>query len=156
VLTFTADEKNLVLAPTFDFGTIVCFDLDISVTSTGGDMAPLNLETIHIDGISLTCTIGGIDFTGVSDFDGGLGPDADHLTYWEYYTIATTDDGCCGPFTFDVSFYFEDGTKLFDVGYIDANMSLQVATQFAFTMGLGIDVENNDWSAWTIGFEVTW
>ena len=71
--------------------------------------------------------------------------------------IATTDDGCCGPFAFDVTFSFMDnGLMLFDISLIEAEMSLQVASQFLFTMGFDIDVEAGGFSSWTLGFEVTW
>jgi hypothetical protein len=143
-------EKTVVLTPSFDFGDIACFDLDIDVDYVGGDMAPLDLTGFTITGISLTCDIGAVTFTGVTILEG-----AD--PYFEWYTISTNDDACCGPFGFDLGFYFlEGGVRLFDIALIDADMSLQVATQFLFTMGLEIDVETGAFTQWTIGFVVTW
>jgi hypothetical protein len=143
-------EKTVVLTPSFDFGDIACFDLDIDVDYVGGDMAPLDLTGFTITGISLTCDIGAVTFTGVTILEG-----AD--PYFEWYTISTNDDACCGPFGFDLGFYFlEGGVRLFDIALIDADMSLQVATQFLFTMGLEINVETGAFTQWTIGFVVTW
>ena len=79
------------------------------------------------------------------------------LAYWEAYRIKTTDDGCCGPFSFDVTVYFlEDGTKLFDLAEIRANMSIQVATQFTFSMGIRYSTETSTFTRWSLGFKVVW
>jgi len=153
-LNFTMDEKTLLLEPNLDFGDFACFELDIDFATTGGDMAPLVIGDISISGIGLTCDIGAVTFTGYSTFDSGnLIKD----TYWEYYMIETNDDACCGPFSFDLAFYFlEDGVKLFDVALIEANMELQIAAQFTFNMGLDINVESGAFTQWTVGFYVTW
>jgi hypothetical protein len=154
VLHFTMDEKTLTLSPNVDFGDFACIDLDIDIDYTGGDMEDLSINSFVISGLSLTCDIGAVTFTGVSSFDGGLGPNE---AYWEGYTIETSDDACCGPFSFDLSIWFLDGgTKLFDVGLIDANMELQVATQFTFNMGLQVNVESGSFTQWTVGFLVEW
>jgi len=153
-LTFTMDEKSLLLEPNLDFGDFACFELDIDFATTGGDMAPLVIGDISISGIGLTCDIGAVTFTGYSTFDGeNLIKD----TYWEYYMIETNDDACCGPFSFDLAFYFlQGGAKLFDVALIEANMELQIAAQFTFNMGLDINVESGAFTQWTVGFYVTW
>ncbi|MCK4571191.1 hypothetical protein KAT84_04485 [Candidatus Bipolaricaulota bacterium] len=146
-LCFTMDEKTLVLTPAFDFGATVCFDLYIDVATEGDH---LTLGDIYIYGIGLTCDIGGVTFTGISIWDGSE-------EYWEVYTISTNDDGCCGPFGFDLAFYFlDDGIRLFDIAVIDANMTLQIASQFTFNMGLEIDVDGAGFTQWTVGFLVTW
>jgi len=151
-LKFTVDAKTLTLSPNIDFGDFACIDLDIDLDYTG--TGPISVEGFTISGISLTCDIGAVTFTGVTDYNGGLGPNE---AYWEYYKIATKDDACCGPFTFDLAFYFLDGgSKLFDIGLIDANMTLQVATQFTFNMGLQINVESSAFTQWTVGFLVKW
>jgi hypothetical protein len=149
-LTFTMEEKTLVLSPNFAFGDIVCFDLEIDVDYVGGDMAPLDLTGFTITGISLACDIGAVTFTGVSILEG-----AD--PYWEWYTIETNDDACCGPFGFELGFYFlEGGIRLFDIALIDASMTLQVASQFTFNMGLAVNVETGAFTQWTVGFLVEW
>ncbi len=152
---FTVDEKAFSLTPHLDFGDFACFDLDISFATSGGDFPnPLVIGDISISGISLTCDIGAVTFTGVTDYAGGLGPNE---AYWEYYRIETNDDACCGPFGFDLTFYFlNHGIKLFDVGMIDANMTLQVATQFTFNMGLQVNVDTGAFTQWTVGFLVEW
>jgi len=154
--------KYIVIDPSFNFGEIACFDLYIEVDYSGAYMGPLNLDAIHIDGISLTCDIGAVTFTGISYWGPLIGANrpsllADQDTYWEAYQIKTNDDACCGPFGFDLALYFdENGIRLFDIALIDANMTLQVASQFTFNMGLMIDVDGGAFTQWTLGFEVTW
>ena len=154
-LTFTIQTKSLVLTPKFDFGTIVCFDLYFDVDTTGDH---LTLGAIRIEGIGLTCDIGAVTFTGLSFWGDGTKPGLLYGTeYWEVYALSTDDDACCGPFTFDVAVYFlTSGTQLFDVAFIDADMTLQVATQLTFNMGLEIDLEIGGFTKWIIGFLVTW
>jgi len=87
--------------------------------------------------------------------------------YWEAYQIATTDDGCCGPFSFDVTVFFDEddadagddaagADELFDVAYVVANMEIQVATQFTFSLGLETDLEAGEVNNLTFGFLVEW
>ena len=150
-LCFTLQTKTLVLTPAIDFGVVSCFDIYFAADTSGN----LIIGDISIVGIGLTCDIGAVTFSGLSELD----PVADLVDapYWEVYTISTNDDACCGPFSFDLSVYFlEGGLKLFDVGLIEANMELQVATQFTFDMGLAINVETGAFTAWTVGFLVTW
>jgi len=149
-LCFTLQTKTLQLSPTFDFGTIACFDLYFGVGTSGN----LTIGDISIVGIGLTCDIGAVTFSGLSELPGGDLVDA---PYWEVYTISTNDDACCGPFSFDLSVYFlENGLMLFDVGLIEAAMELQVAAQFTFNMGLSINVESGAFTEWVVGFLVTW
>ncbi len=166
---FQTESKVLTLTPNFDFGADVCFDLYIGVDSEGGIApgAPLTLGAIEVYGIGLECEIGGVAFTALSYWGDPLfwnGAAYDYpgilmyhgQEYWEAYQIATTDDGCCGPFGFDISVYFDDAsTNLFDVALFQANMSLDVAPQFTFSMGLDMDVEDG-LTEWTLGFTVTW
>jgi hypothetical protein len=153
-LCFTMDEKTLVLSPNFDFGAVACFDLYFDVDTSGN----ITIQDISIVGIGLSCDIGAVTFTGISSWGTGTKPGALKGTeYWEAYTIETNDDACCGPFGFDLTFYFLDGgLALFDVAEIDANMTLQVAAQFAFNMGLNVDVNVGAFTLWTVGFLVTW
>jgi hypothetical protein len=151
---FTVDEKTLDITPAFAWGDIACFDLYFEVTTAGN----LSIQNITITGIGLECTIGGVDFIGVSYWGAGAKPSILAGTeYWEAYQIKTTDDGCCGAFGFDLGFFFLDtGTQLFDIALIDVNMSLQIASQFKFTMGLEIDFEVGGFTEWCVGFVVTW
>jgi hypothetical protein len=143
---FTMEEKTLVLTPAFDFGATACFDLYFDVDYTGN----ITIQDISIVGIGLTCDIGAVTFSGLSMWDGSE-------DYWEVYNISTNDDACCGPFSFDLTFSFmEGGVALFDIALIEANMSLQVASQFLFNMGLSVDVDAGAFSLWTLGFVVTW
>lgn len=149
-LQFSLTEKTLDLTPGFSFGEIVCFDLYFDVDTSGN----LTLGDISIVGIGLSCDIGGVTFTGLSELPGGDLVDA---PYWEVYTISTTDDACCGPFSFDISVYFlEGGLRLFDVGLFEAAMEIQISSQFTYNMALSIDVENQNFTEWLIGFVVAW
>jgi hypothetical protein len=156
LLTFTVTEKTLVITPNFDFGAVACFDIYITQLATGN----LTISDITISGIGLSCEIGGVEFTGISYW--GATPKPGLLLgtpYWEAYQIATTDDGCCGPFNFDVTIYFlQGGLQLFDVAEIVANMSIQIATQFTFSTGISIDLTAvpSAFTEWTIGFLVEW
>ena len=113
------------------------------ITDGGSNYDPLLIGGIQFDGIQIACEIGGVAFTGITYW----GPD-DHgpwwtpgspgllygyEEYWEAYQIATTDDGCCGPFSFDVAVFFDEfGTELFDVAYFVANLEIRIASQFTF------------------------
>ncbi len=155
LLTFTVTEKTLVLTPNFDFGAVACFDIYITQLAEGN----LTISDITISGIGLSCEIGGVEFTGISYWGTGTKPGLLKGTpYWEAYQIKTTDDGCCGPFNFDVTIYFlQNGLQLFDVAEIVANMSIQVATQFTFSTGISIDLTATPaFTNWTIGFLVEW
>jgi len=160
-LKYELESKTLTLSPSVDFGEIGCdFDLYIGIGSTGGvgPISGLTLGDIYIDGIKVGCTIGGVEFTGISYWGtSGTTTKPKALgSYWEMYKIATTDDGCCGPFAFDVAVFFDvNSTSLFDVAAFEANMSLEVASQLTFTMGLTYDVLNA-LQTWDIGFVVTW
>jgi hypothetical protein len=161
LLTFTVDEKTLVVSPSFDFGAIACFNLYLGEIHTdaqgGGDGNVVGLlGDIQINGIGLVCEIGGVDFTGISYWGAGTKPGLLKGTpYWEAYQIKTTDDGCCGPFAFDITVYFlQGGLQLFDVAKLAANMSIQVATQFTFSTGIEITLPA--FTNWTIGFLVEW
>jgi len=152
LLTFTVDEKTLVITPSFDFGATACFDIYLS------DPAEL-FGDIEVVGLGLECEIGGVQFIGLSYWGDGAKPGILKGTeYWEAYQISTTDDGCCGPFSFDIGIYFlEGGLQLFDVSYLEANMSIQIATQFTFSMGIAIDLEVvPSFTEWTLGFLVEW
>lgn len=170
-LKFQTHSKTLTLSPKLDIGVVGCdFDLYTRL-STSGDTDectpdnPLNIKGFYIDGISIACDIGGVAFTGISYWGPPIGTPADYpgilagkgMKYWEAYRIGTTDDGCCGPFGFDVTAYFDcDADSLFDVALFEANMSLQIATQFTFDMGLTIDVDTEVVEIWKFGFLVTW
>jgi len=155
LLTFTVDSKTLVLTPNFDFGATACFELYIAQANSGN----LTLGDFYIDGIGLQCTIGGVQFYGLSFW--GEHADKPEILgdYWEMYQITTTDDGCCGPFDFTISLFFDTAsTQLFTVSLVQADMSIQIAQQFTFTMGISIDLDAApaSFTEWTLGFEVTW
>ncbi|MFC2095163.1 hypothetical protein ACFLSW_01835 [Candidatus Bipolaricaulota bacterium] len=159
-LEFTLQTKSLVLSPSFDFGLEACIDLYIDLSSTGGvgPGSPLSLDSITIEGIGLSCDIGAVTFTALSFWGDGTKPGLLAGTpYWEVYAISSNEESCCGPFGFDLGVYFLDaGDMLFDVSLIDADVTLQVAPQFTFNMGLEINVEMGALTEWLIGFLVEW
>ncbi len=157
-LEFTLQTKSLTLSPRFDFGAEACIDLYIEQGYTGGDGTVLTLESITIEGVGISCDIGSVTFTGLSYWGTGTKPGllAD-TPYWEVYSIESNDDGCCGPFGFGLAVYFLDtSSMLFDVSLLDADVSLQIAQQFTFSMGMEMDLEIGAFTEWVIGFLVTW
>jgi len=161
LLTFVTDAKTLVLTPSFDFGAIACFELYIGQHSTAETSGILTLNDITIEGIGLSCTIGGVEFYGLSFWGEGVNVDKPEILgdYWEMYQITTTDDGCCGPFDFTIQVFFDAGVPglLFDVAEVDASMSIQIATQFTFSTGIKIETAGPAaFTEWTLGFLVEW
>jgi hypothetical protein len=156
LLHFELQTKEITITPVFDFGTIVCFDLFFEVNESDGatyPLAVLDLTTISIVGIGIGCTIGGVDFYALSMFDGSIRDGA----YWEQYSIDVGADACCGGvFEFGLDLFFDNGNAtLFEVSLIEVDMKVNVTTQFAFTMGLDVDVAGG-FTAWCLGFEVIW
>ncbi|MEW5827161.1 MAG: hypothetical protein AB1778_10065 [Candidatus Bipolaricaulota bacterium] len=150
-LCYTVQTKTLVVEPSFDFGGDACFEIYLTDPAGG-----LLFGDIEVVGLGLSCTIGGVEFYGLS-YWGAAGKPTILGDYWEMYQISTTDDGCCGPFAFDIAVYFlEGGARLFDVSYLEANMEIQLASQFTFAMGIEIDFEVGGFTNWVLGFIVTW
>ena len=170
---FQLQTKTFTITPKVDLGLIGCdFDLFWRLASNGVFGPPSSVGTLidgfYIDGIQISCTIGdAVTFTGITYWGPKIAVYAGlpagfpgilygYEDYFEAYQIATTDDGCCGPFSFDVTAYFKDSDKLFDIGLFVANMSIQVASQFTFDFGVTLDVVTPTVSTWTFGFLVEW
>jgi hypothetical protein len=149
LLTFTVDLKTLTLTPAFDFGATACFDIYLSTpTEIFGN--------VTVDGIGLECEIGGVSFTGISYWGAGTKPGILNGTgYWEAYQIATTDDGCCGPFNFEITIFFDHGGELFDVAELDAAFDIQISTQFTFGMSIEY-IMATGFNSWSLDFLVEW
>jgi hypothetical protein len=176
-LKFQLQTKELTITPVFDIGAIVCFDLYIYHNAATGATFPYNSYTwtsFTVEGIGLSCDIGGVTFTALSNWH-NFGAGATNLAlrpgllagkdykYWEVYSIGLDADACCGGvFEFDLAVFFAENvvapatmSNLFDVALIEADMKVNVTTQFAFTMGLDVDVAGG-FTKWCLGFEVTW
>lgn len=163
-LEFTLQTKTLTLSPRFNFGVTGCIDIYIEQAATTG-VGPgtvVTLDSITIEGIGISCDIGSVTFTGLSFWRTVAAP-ADKpgllsgTPYWEVYAISSDDDACCGPFGFDLAVYFlESGAMLFDVSLVEADMTLQIASQFTFNMGMEINVEIGAFTEWVVGFLATW
>jgi len=190
-VTFYEEYKLFEFTPEIDLGVIGCdFDLFYRLVTDGGiNYDPLVIDGIQFDGIQLACEIGGVAFTGITywgppDHGPWWAPGPPGILYdlymyflnrewewtvWEAYQIASTDDGCCGPFSFDVTVYF-DGEEsplgppgasgkigtLFDVGWVEANLEIQIATQFTFSMGINTDIAMGHVNDLNFGFLVEW
>jgi hypothetical protein len=160
VLTY---EKSFYLRPGFKLGTIACFNLYayLNLNTWGAADTPITLDSIAFNGFGLSTDIAGVTFTGLTWLVVEATPDSKpgilHDTiYYEAYQIKTSDDGCCGPFDFDLTFYFLKGAaSLFDVAEVVANVSYELGSNFTFTTGLTVDTVLG-FSQWTVGFEVTW
>jgi hypothetical protein len=177
-IEFQTGSKVFTWYPEIDLGVIGCdFDLYYRLLpDTSFSNSVLIIDGIQFDGIQIACEIGGVAFTGITYFgplDHGpwYAPGPPGILYglyrdfvtWEYewdffeaYQIATTDDGCCGPFAFDVTVYFEDDGAMFDVGWIQANLEIQIATQFTFGLGLNTDVTFGNVNDLVFTFLVEW
>lgn len=159
-IKFTPQTKSLTLSPRISVGVVTCFDLYLELASTPGvgPVSPLILDGITFNGIGIIADIGMVTFTALSFWGDGTKPGLLYKTpYWEVYAVSSNEDACCGPFGFDAAVYFlEAGTMLFDIALIDVDVTLQMAPQFTFRMGLKIDVEIGAFTEWLIGFNVTW
>jgi len=170
-LHFTTQTKTIVLTPEFNFGNDACFNLYISqnvaeLDDNGQVTVPgfFTLGNISLDGIDFTCTLGGVTIYDISwwGHEGSSIYDKPGIlyatNYWEAFKLTTSDDACCGPFSFALTMYFlNGGTQLFDISKITASMGLQVAQQFKFTTGITLNLETiPTFSQWTVGFLVTW
>jgi len=160
LLRFVPTLKTLQLTPVFDFPAPECFTIYVSQASSGGvSPAPLLLGDITFDGFALDCTIGGIEFIGVSYWGPGTKPSLLSGTpYWEAYQIKTLADECCGRLGFDVTVYFlQQGLQLFDVSGVVANLSLQLAAGVSLSTGITFDfAAPTPWTKWTLGALVNW
>jgi hypothetical protein len=156
-------DKSFYLKPGFTLGTIACFNLYayLDLATWGAADEPITLSSITFKGFGLSCDIAGVTFTGLTWLDGTTANASKpgilkYTKYYEAYQIATTDDGCCGPFDFDLTFYFlKEAASLFDIAEVVANVSYELGANFTFTTGLTVDMVLG-FSEWTIGFEVTW
>ena len=155
-------SKVVMLDTGIDLGIVGCdFDLYYRLDEPGGtNYDPLNVKGFVFEGIQIGCEIGGVQFTGITYWGAGApGILAGYPDFWEAYQIATADDGCCGPFSFDATVFFAEdpgATKLFDVAYFVANLNLQVASQFTFGMSLETDVQAGTVNQLTFSLEVEW
>jgi hypothetical protein len=176
---FQVERKHFVLTPEIDLGLIGCdFDLYYRLDDHGGDMDVLAIDGIFFDGIEVACEIGGVQFTGITYFGPGVYTpgigwhlpsilheyEDKYYDFFEAYRIATTDDGCCGPFRFDVTFLFPGSTMthpifgpipifthtLFGMGWVSVNLEVEIAK--GFTFGIGIET---DLLLWNMADDVT-
>jgi len=160
-LNFTEQTKSFILSPSIDLGLVGCdFDLyyhldpDDDIVQPGHGL--FAVDGILFDGLQVVCDVGGVQFTGITYFGDSPPGILSGTTYWEAYQISTTDDGCCGPFSFDVTVYFaKNGTRLFDVAFFDANLEIELSASLTVDMVLELDVENAAMGEWRVGFEVT-
>jgi hypothetical protein len=159
-------DKSFYFRPGFDLGDIACFDVTFvwaaNVDAYGWTAADsiLTIGDLTLDGIVLECEIGGITFIGATYLGEDPywnGPSILAYTDWyEAYQIATTQDACCGPFDFDLTFYFgKELPTLFEIGEVIANISYDLGANFTFTTGLDVMMAGG-FTEWTVGFTVTW
>jgi len=163
-LLFTVQTKTLTLTPVVDFGPILCFDLYLDMdglASVGPATVGYTNGLIWIEGIGLEADFDGVLFTALSYWGDAPKPGLLKGTdYWEVYQISTSEDGCCGgDFGFSIAVYFhENSLNLFDVSFIQADVSVNVTNNFVFSTGISVDLDavGGAFTLWTIGFGVTW
>jgi len=154
----TGVGKLLTITPTVSF-PVGCFKLYSHLDTTGGAFpgaGDLVINGLSIDGIALTCTIGGVKFSDYSS----ISP-AYNLTitgdaaYWEKFCIESAADSCCGgAFTFKVCMWFTDqSAQLFDLGKTTIALSYGIGSNF--TVKSSLTVLSTGVTAWGVGFCVT-
>jgi hypothetical protein len=181
---FQTDSKKITLYPSIDFGVDVCFEIYMSLLDTSDNPIGYyfnNLKTTKIggfsvDGIALSCEIGGVSFEGVSYWGPGfvdwgeyycgnpymykpgiLGDYLADATTWEAYRISTTEDACCGPFDFDLTFFFDSGSGyLFDVSAVDTEFSYELGENFTVELGFEYVATAPGLTLLQFGFDITW
>jgi hypothetical protein len=174
-LKFTEQSKEIIITPVFDFGASVCIDLYIQGNSIEPFFQPYTtyaypadsfiFDNFKLVGLGFSCDIGGVTFGALShwgDYTGYLKYRPGKLAYkamdiWEVYWITLDADACCGGvFGFDLAVFFTDtGTNLFDVAIIEADVNVNVTTQFELTVGIDADVVKG-FTSFCLGFNVTW
>jgi hypothetical protein len=163
-LLFTVQTKTLTLTPVIDFGPTLCFDLYLDIdglAAVGPTTVGYTNGLIWLNGIGLEVEFGDVVFTGLSYWGPEPKPGLLKGTpYWEVYQISTSDSGCCGgTFEFSIAvFFLEDSLNLFDVSFVQADMSVNVTDNFVFSTGISVDLDavGGAFTLWTIGFAVTW
>lgn len=160
-LRFELEEKilDLRVSPSISawedcFSMYIRFDYGVDMTT---------VEALEINSLTLECEIEGISFEAVSYPGSGqrarmrsrsIGSNLTE-SYWEWYRIWAEQDGCCGPFGFEVAFYFLDGgLRLFDLAAIQALFSVQLSSGFEFGSAMEFDLEVGSWVYWDFNFEV--
>jgi len=156
-LTLQVETKSLVLSPSFDFGSDVCFEIYATQDVTGGT-APadaLTFGNFYLTGVKLECTIADVTFTGIS-YWGTVGTKPAGLgEYWEMYRLESESDACCGPLGFDVAVFFdESSTNLGDLEWMSADLSYEFGEHVTFKAGVEMDVGVGV-DEWSISFEIT-
>ena len=158
-LEFTLDEKKLTVTPSISYGTSFCFDLyfdtvEDSTATYPGDTLVFN--TVEVVGIGLECQIGGVSFAAVSYWGDSGKPSPLTGDYWEAYQISTTTDGsCCGPFSFECTVFFLEGSgTLFELAFLQTELSMDLGTQFTATVGVDLDLAGAGFKELRAGFVV--
>jgi len=157
-LEFQTESKILTLSPSLDFGSHTCFDIYVYQANSGGEgpSTPLVLEEISISGIGVECELGAVTFTGIS-FWGTVGSKPSGLgEYWEMYKIASNDDECCGPLSFETAIFFdENSNNLIDIALFTAELEVEIGEPFEFSLGLEVNADTGEVEL-IFGFTVTW
>ena len=150
-------DKTLTLTPQVSFPA-GCFTLYSHIAYSGGTTGEgdLLINGLYIDGIALSCTIGGVKFTDVSILSPAYNSKVDASgLYWEKFCIESAADSCCGgAFTFKVCMYFSmTSAQLFDLGKTSIALSYGIGSNF--TVKSSLTVLSTGVTAWGVGFCVT-
>ncbi len=152
--------KTLTLTPNLVLGDSSCIVLYSRLVGEDGESCTtdgvLSITGIEIYGIGLSFDPAGVTFSSYSSFDPAKNKSiTGKADYWEVFSISTSSDACCGPFSFTLDTYFScDSTVLFDWAETDANISYGLSDNFTITTGLS--VTDAGFTKWTLGFDVTW
>lgn len=138
---FQLESMDVTITPKLNLAGKGCgLNLSCSLQTGGGT----SIEGIRIDSIKISHTIDGVVVTGTARPGGS----------WEL-SLATTGDGCCGAFGFDMAILSADDSPnngLFGVTSFEGDVSIQLATGFTFEGSLEADFKAAKIDKYTIGF----
>ena len=179
-LTFQLQTKSIVITPSVVLADCVCIDTYLDIRTRADDDTLYGSFTsitgISLYGVEVSYTWQGGTFRALSVLDTGryvlttpeygsmIASLADVVAngysyypdYWEMYSIALTQDGCCGGLTgFLVNTYFDkDSTGIFDwaLTHVEAEFAIN---PILFLTGL-IELDTAGVNRFGFGFEVGW
>ena len=172
-LTFELQTKSLVLTPKLALGEVACVELYGEID---WDAANRSIDGIGVYGIELSCELGPVTVRDVAVLDlnryaittEAYGSAIERLVdaieaghsyypdYWELFSIAYRDDGCCGgDLTFLLNVYFDEASNsLFDWAMTHVEAEVPLANAFTFTLGMQARPVGVD--SLTFGFHLDW
>jgi len=179
-LTFNIQTKSIVVTPSVVLGECVCIDTYLDIRTGAADDTLYGTFTsitgISLYGVGVSYTWQGVTVRALTVFDTGryvlttpqygsvIEEIADAVAkghdfypgYWELYSIAVTQDGCCGGLTsFLANTYFDgNSTGIFDWALTHVEGKYAVSSTLFLTVL--VELDNDGLDQFGVGFEVSW